>query len=98
MIEMIIQILLEGLVGLLLKSTPIEKSKLIRSKIDMLSLQIGHSDEVTSVAFSPDGKTALSGSFDGSMKWWDLSSGRIIKSFELYSESVDSVAFERESI
>jgi WD40 repeat protein len=33
---------------------------------------IGHSDQVRSVAFAPDGRTALSGSFDKRLKLWDL--------------------------
>jgi WD40 repeat protein len=32
----------------------------------------GHSDAVYSVAFLPDGRTALSGSSDGTLKLWDL--------------------------
>jgi WD40 repeat protein len=47
---------------------------------------------VNSVAFSPDGKTALSGSDDKTIKWWDLSTGRVIKTLEAHS-SVHSVAF-----
>jgi WD40 repeat protein/tetratricopeptide (TPR) repeat protein len=83
----------EGLVGLLPKSTRIEKPKPIAPKIEQLSLQIGHSSSVESVAFSPDGKTALSGSQDCTVKWWDLESGRVIKSLEAHSSYVWSVAF-----
>ncbi len=49
-----------------------------------------------SVAFSEDGKTALSGSLDKTVKWWNLSSGRVIKSLESYSK-VWSVAFSEDS-
>ena len=31
-----------------------------------------HSDWVRSVAFSPDGKTIVSGSYDQTLKVWDL--------------------------
>ena len=33
----------------------------------------GHSDSVTSVSFSPDGKRIVSGSHDKTVKVWDIS-------------------------
>ncbi|WP_199247710.1 serine/threonine-protein kinase [[Phormidium] sp. ETS-05] len=36
----------------------------------------GHSQDVRSVAFSPDGKTLASGSLDGTIKLWDLAKGQ----------------------
>ncbi len=55
-------------------------------------VQIRHSSEIKSVAFSPDGKTALSGSNDKTLKLWNLSTGRVIKTLEVYS-NIESVAF-----
>jgi WD40 repeat protein len=54
--------------------------------------QLGHSSGVTSVAFAPDGKTALSGSQDKTLRLWDLASGREIRKFEGHSGEVFSVA------
>ena len=48
---------------------------------------------VTSVAFSPDGKTALSGSGDHTARLWDLATGREIRKLEGHSNGVCSVAF-----
>jgi len=35
-------------------------------------VQLGHSDNVNAVAFSPDGKLALSGSWDNTLKLWEV--------------------------
>jgi len=55
--------------------------------------QLGHSGQVASVAFSPDGKAALSGSYDKTLRLWDLATGREIRKFEGHSGGVTSVAF-----
>ncbi len=55
--------------------------------------QLGHSSVVRSVAFSPDGKTALSGSGDNTARLWDLATGREIRKLEGHSGVVRSVAF-----
>jgi hypothetical protein len=61
--------------------------------VNEVFVQVGHSNPVFSVAFSPDGKTALSGSYDNTVKWWDLSTGRVINTLEGHSDWVRSVAF-----
>ena len=53
----------------------------------------GHSDVVRSVAFSPDGEYALSGSWDKTLKLWDVNTGREIRTFRGYPSDVNSVAF-----
>jgi len=53
----------------------------------------GHSDSVTCVAFSPDGKLALSGSADNKVKLWDLSNGALLRTLEGHTDDVSSVAF-----
>jgi WD40 repeat protein len=40
-----------------------------------LMMMEGHTDFVYGVAFSPDGKYLLTGSFDGTARLWDLSNG-----------------------
>src|SRR5688572_30228010 len=36
----------------------------------------GHTDSAMSVAIAPDGRTAVSGSWDGSLRRWDVATGR----------------------
>ena len=53
----------------------------------------GHSDSVLSVAFSPDGRTLASGSWDKTIKLWDVPSQRPIATLTGHSSYVNSVAF-----
>ena len=43
-----------------------------------LSTLEGHSDDVTSVALSKDGQRVMSGSYDNTVKIWDLFSGELL--------------------
>ena len=49
--------------------------------------------EATSIAFSPDGKTVLSGSGDGTAIQWDITTGEMIHVFEEHTRQVTSIAF-----
>jgi len=55
-------------------------------------VQMGHSDGVSSVAFSADGRYAVSGSHDNTIKLWEVSTGREIRTFQ-DSSFISSVAF-----
>jgi WD40 repeat protein len=48
---------------------------------------------IHSVAFSPDGRLALSGSDDRTVKLWDVAGGRELRSFTGHAAYVRSVAF-----
>ena len=52
----------------------------------------GHTDEVGSVAFSPDGKTLASAGRDKTVKLWDVSTGRNIRTLK-HTKSVVNVSF-----
>jgi WD40 repeat protein len=56
----------------------------------------GHSDSVTSVAFSHD-STKLASASDDTIKLWDASSGECLQTFTGHSNWVNSVAFSQDS-
>ncbi len=53
----------------------------------------GHTNTVRSVAFSPDGKRALTGSYDKTAVLWDATSGEKLRTFRGHTDWVYSVAF-----
>ena len=55
--------------------------------------QMGHTNSIRSVAFSPGGRYALSGSYDNALKLWDLATGSELRSFTGHADQVRSVAF-----
>jgi mono/diheme cytochrome c family protein len=53
----------------------------------------GHTGTIACVAFSPDGRFALSGSEDRTVRLWDLASGKQRRCFTGHAEGVLCVAF-----
>jgi WD40 repeat protein len=59
----------------------------------------GHTDDVNSVAFSPNGKILASGNgdilggWDTTVRLWDVATGRELKKLTGHTDSVNSVAF-----
>ncbi|HJZ46056.1 MAG TPA: protein kinase [Roseiflexaceae bacterium] len=52
----------------------------------------GHTGGVTGVAFSPDGKTAVSGSRDDTLILWNLATGEQIHTFKGHTDDVKDIA------
>jgi WD40 repeat protein/serine/threonine protein kinase len=55
----------------------------------------GHTDDVWTVACSPDGKKALTASVDKSIRLWDMATGRKLKRFTGHEHVVFCAAFSR---
>ena len=52
----------------------------------------GHTDWVTSVTFSSDGRLIVSGSEDTTVKLWDVQTGGVVKTFHGHTSYVQSVS------
>src|SRR5262249_17664708 len=53
----------------------------------------GHTAELASVAFSPDGKQLATGGFDKSVRLWEAASGKPVRTLAGHQDLVLSVAY-----
>ncbi|HMV85856.1 MAG TPA: TIR domain-containing protein, partial [Blastocatellia bacterium] len=70
-----------------------EEQEQARAQLEEKIRSLGHTSGVRSVAFSPDGLHALSGSEDNTVRLWEVESGRCLRVLEGHTASVLSVAW-----
>lgn len=58
-----------------------------------IMLPLGHSQSITEIKFSNDGKYFATASYDQSVKLWDAQTGSLIKTFTGHQDVVQAVAF-----
>ena len=56
---------------------------------------VGHTKEVTALAFSPDGRSLASGGADTSLIFWDIQTGKAVAQLEGHWAAVTSLLFDR---
>jgi WD40 repeat protein/serine/threonine protein kinase len=54
---------------------------------------LSHTAQISSVAYSPDGRRIVTGSFDRTAKVWDIASGKVLLTLEGHWDVITSVAF-----
>lgn len=88
----LLQVILIFLLMIVMSTSFVFGQTLGERKLELV-VQTGHSDEVGSITFSPDGKTLASGDKDGIIKLWDIASGLEIRSLGESSLGVTAIAF-----
>ena len=80
----------------LLVASPDNSVQLLDKSGSQLRRFVGHDHYLTSLAFSPDGRTVLTASSDGSARTWDTASGRERSRLQGHDGVVTDAAFASE--
>lgn len=67
-----------------------------RAEVAVLQTAVRHPTRVQAAAFSPDGRTALTGGYDGTLRLWDTSRGVAIGTPGAHTGEVKTAAFSRD--
>ncbi|HEY1244687.1 MAG TPA: caspase family protein, partial [Hyphomicrobiaceae bacterium] len=87
----VLHLLALALIGLVLPSAGVDAQEQEHARVEIVP-QIGHARDVTSGAFSRDGTHLLTGSEDGTLKFWDLATTRLVRTFSGHKGGVTVVA------
>jgi WD40 repeat protein len=77
-------------------SAPLNRSghsPTVRTITTATQLLTGHTDTVWDVEISPDGRTVVSGSFDKSIRFWDVQTGNLKQTLLGHTDAVRAIAF-----
>ncbi len=58
----------------------------------MGTMQFRHAESVNWSAFLPDGKSIITASFDGTMRWWDVATGKELRRFVGPEDGIELLA------
>jgi small GTP-binding protein len=72
---------------------PVVEAWAAREQVEEKAIQIDSKGDIYDYAFSPDGKHALTGSQDKTMRLWDVKTGHCLRVFEGHTEGVWGVAW-----
>ena len=67
----------------------------VETRTDPVTLE-GHTGEISRLAFSPDGKTLVSGAVNGVIKVWDVESYKEVATLRGHTQAIYSAAFSRD--
>jgi WD40 repeat protein len=56
----------------------------------------GHTEAVTALTLSPDGKTLVTGSRDHSIRVWDVNTAKVIRTLQGHTDEITSLTFSRD--
>ena len=72
----------------------LETGEQVEENTDQLLIILeGHKGSINSITFSPDGQTLASGSWDETIRLWNINTGKLLKTLEGHESNVTSVTF-----